>query len=107
FRNRAFFYGASNVKNLVGGAVMQRSISPKTPPLFSNIKKAGVMLMISGVALLGACNGGSGGATGSSGTTRSGPTPTGDIPTGVPVFTNKVSGTVVDKNGVPISGVTI
>ncbi|HXE96922.1 MAG TPA: DUF1566 domain-containing protein [Dongiaceae bacterium] len=63
------------------------------------------MLMISGVALLGACNGGSGGTAGSGGTTRSGPT--GDVPIGAPVVTNKVSGTVVDKNGVPISGVTI
>ena len=85
---------------------MHKSISSRT--LFNRfgilkrieIQKAWFLLMISGIAVLSACSGGgSGAATGSSNK--------GGGLTGGPVVTNKVSGTVVDTNGVPIPGVTI
>lgn len=74
---------------------MQRSIFTKT-------FMAGFLLLILGISLLSACGGG-----GSGGTTASTVgSPTGGGPMGTPV-TNKVSGTVVDKSGIPIPGVTI
>ena len=90
---------------------MRRIISLKTLPIFSNqlymlkhnvIIKTEFLLMI---LLLAACSGGGDRAdtTGS----NNGVALTGGGLTGVPVVTSKVSGTVVDKNGVPISGVTI
>lgn len=67
------------------------------------IKKAGYLLMIPGVALFSAC--GEGGRGGTTGDPTSGATCSGTI--GVPAVTNKVTGTVIDKNGIPVPGVTI
>jgi hypothetical protein len=79
---------------------MQRSIFSKTFPVVPNqfrslirAKKAGFLLMTLSIALLSACNGG--GTTG------------GNTNPGVPPVTSTVSGNVADKNGLPISGVTI
>jgi hypothetical protein len=79
---------------------MHRSIFPNTLSVFSNqfrmlsrAKKAGFLLMTLSIALLSACNGG--GTTG------------GNTNPGVPPVTSTVSGKVADKNGLPISGVTI
>lgn len=62
--------------------------------ILQRTKKSGFLLMALFVALLGACGGGGGGSTGSGNNANA------------PV-TSKVSGTVVDKNGIPLSGVTI
>ncbi|MDD2737203.1 MAG: DUF1566 domain-containing protein [Desulfuromonadaceae bacterium] len=82
---------------------MQRSVSSQSFHPVSNrfrilerisAKTTGFLLLISGVALLGACGGGGNGS------------PTNNDTTGAPVL-NKVSGLVVDKSGTPLSGVTI
>ncbi len=86
---------------------MQRFIFSKIlPPLSSRhitIKKAGFLLITLGIALLSACGGGGGSGGGN---TTGGSNKGGGL-TGTPVVTNKVSGLVVDTNGVPIPGVTI
>ena len=80
---------------------MRRSIFPKPLPPFSKsrtlkhimINRGTFLPMILSIALFSACGGGSGGTAQSD-------------QTGAPVK-NKVSGAVLDKNGIPISGVTI
>lgn len=61
-------------------------------------------LAICGVCILGACGGGDRANTGSGYT---GVPVTGGGLTGVPAATSTISGTIVDKNNVPVSGVTI
>jgi len=59
------------------------------------IEAAAILLALSGIALLSACSGGGGGANATSGNQ-----------TGAPV-TSRLSGSVLDKSGVPLAGVTV
>jgi hypothetical protein len=93
---------------------MRRSITLKPFPLFSKLfltikyalsRKPGFLLMVFGSVLLCSCGGGENRVNTNG--SNNGVSLTGGGLTGTPVVTNTVSGTVVDKNGVPISGVTI
>lgn len=93
---------------------MRQYPSCETAPLvrnhFNTLKailtgKCRVLLLIPGLTLLAACSGGSGGANGGSGS--GGLVNTNQPGGGGPVVTSKVSGTVLDKNGIPVPGVLI
>lgn len=81
---------------------MQRSLSTATPAcsdLFNRVQRMLIMmaglLMTAGIVLLTACSGGGGGG-GSTGGNKTGAS-----------VTSTLSGSVVDKNGIPMAGVTI
>ena len=85
---------------------MQRPLSPRIlaallkqskTSKFTAIRVAGILLTISGIALLGACGGGgsSAGVNSNSGNQTGGP------------VTSRLSGSVADKSGIPVAGVTI
>ena len=84
---------------------MQKTISIKTSPVFSHqlsvltrniIWKITLLLVILSNMLLAACGGGGGGQSNSGSSNNVGSTTSGSV-----------SGVVVDKDGVPISGVTV
>lgn len=68
---------------------MPKSICAKIP-----LKNTGFLLILFGIALLSACGGGGSGSNGNTNPV-------------LPPPTDKISGTIVDKTGVPLSGVTI